>query len=30
VLQGKLFGAEEFGLTGNIVDIGANPLGNLV
>jgi len=30
VVQGKLFGAEELGLGGGIVDVGANRLGSLV
>jgi len=30
VLQGKLFGAEELGLGGGIVDVSANRLGSLV
>jgi hypothetical protein len=30
VLQGKLFGAEQFSLRGGIVDVGANRLGSLV
>ena len=30
VLQGKLFGAEELGMGGGIVDVGANRLGSLV
>jgi hypothetical protein len=30
VLQGKLFGAEEFSLGGGIVHVGANRLGSLV